>query len=247
MTAAVVQTTGRVQRAWPGAIEWGGDWLAETVRELAHLGFVLRDGSVTGATPGPRLLVAMRADPTLEHFDPEEVTFWEARGGRGCVATLGRRDPVPQSRSWSWGAVRVTDRVPVSNQFLGFGGTLLVDAADGLTTCAAFASRAPIVRWAGHSQGVDVLVDEIGAFFARLKVPVDYPDGAEERIAEADPEALYAVFLQHSIERLHRSRHLRDADPRTAGWLEHEGNRLAHDSPRQWGEGQELLAFLDLG
>ena len=154
---------------------------------------------------------------------------------------------MPQSRPWSWGAIRVTDRVPVSNQFLGFGGTLLVDAADGLTTYAAFTSRAPIVRWAGHSQGVDSLVDEIGAFFARLKVPVDYQDGAEERIAEADAEALYAVFLQHSIERLHRSRRLREADPRTAGWLEHEGYRMAHDSPRHWTEGQELLGFLDLG
>jgi hypothetical protein len=247
MAAAAVQGSGRVQRAWPGALEWGGDWLAETTRELAHLGFVLRDGSVMGATAGPRLLVAMRAAPTLVHFDPEEVTFWEARGGRGCVAALGRNDPVPQSRPWSWGTVRVTDRVPVSNQFLGFGGTLLVDAADGFTTYAAFTSRAPIMRWAGHSQGVDSLVDEFGAFFARLKVPVDYQDGAEEQIAGADPEALYAVFLQHSIERLHRSRRLRDADPHTAGWLEHEGYRMAHDSPRHWTEGQELRAFLDLG
>ena len=29
--------------------------------------------------------------------------------------------------------------------------------------------------------------------------------------------------------------------------LEHEGYRMAHDSPRHWAEGQELLAFLDLG
>jgi hypothetical protein len=247
MTAAEVLGTGRVQRAWPGAIEWGGDWLAETTRELAHLGFVLREGSVPGTVPGPRLLVAMRAQPTLAHFDPEVVTFWEARSGRGRLATLERGAVVPQSRSWSWGPVRVTDRVPVSNQFLGFGGTLLVDSMDGQTTYAAFSSRAPIVRWAGHSQGVDSLVDEVGAFFARLMVPVDYQEGAEERIAEADPETVYAVFLLHSIDRLHRSRQLRDADPRTAGWLEHEGFRMAHDSPRHWAEGQELLGFLDLG
>jgi hypothetical protein len=197
--------------------------------------------------PGPRLLVALRAAPTLDHFDPEQVTFWEARGGRGRLATLDRGGPVPSSRSWSWGPIRVTDRVPVSNQFLGFGGTLLVDAPDGRTSYAAFTSRAPIVRWAGHSQGVDSLVDEIGAFFARLMVPVDYQEGAEERVAGTDPEALYAVFPQHSIGRLHRSRQLRDADQRTAGWLEHEGFRLAHDAPVHWAEGQELLAWLDLG
>lgn len=237
----------RTQRAWPGALEWGGDWLAEVARDLGHLGFVVREGSQTGTVPGPRLLVAVREKPTLEHFDPELVTFWEVRDGRGRVATVDRTEPVPATRRWSWGPIRVTDRVPVSNQFMGFGGTLLVDAMDPSTTYLAFSSRAPIVRWAGHSQGVDPLVDEIGAFFARLMVPVDYQPEAEARVAAADPETLYAVFIGHSVERLHRSRQLRDADPRTAGWLEHEGYRLAHDSPSRWAEGQELLGWLELG
>lgn len=178
-------TTPRARRAWPGALDWGGDWLAETQRELGHLGFVLREGSLPGALPGPRLLVALRDHPTLEHFDPEEITYWEARDRRGCLATLDRSAWIPQSRPWSWGPIRVTDRVPVSNQFLGFGGTLLVDAVDGTATYAAFTSRAPIVRWAGHSQGLDPLVDEVGAFFARLMVPVDYQTDAEVRIAAA--------------------------------------------------------------
>ncbi len=237
----------RVQRAWPGALEWGGDWLADTARELGHLGFVLRDGSLTGSVPGPRLLVAVRDQPTLQHFDPELVTFWEVRDRRGRVATVDRTTAVPAARRWSWGPIRVTDRVPVSNQFLGFGGTLLGDAIDPAATYLAFTSRAPIVRWAGHSQGVDSLVDEVGAFFARLMVPVDYQPEAETRVAAADPEALYAVFIGHSIERLHRSRKLRDADPQTAGWLEHEGYRLAHDAPAHWAEGQDLLGWLELG
>jgi hypothetical protein len=240
-------TGQRVQRAWPGALDWGGDWLAETQRELAHLGFVLRDGSSPGATPGPRLLVALRDHPTLEHFDPEVVTYWATRDGRGRVATLDRSAAVPHVAPWSWGPVRVTDRIPVSNGFLGFGGTLLVDAIDGTTTYAAFTSRAPIVRWAGHSQGVDPLVDEVGAFFARLMVPVDYQPDAEARVATTDPEALYATFLAHSIERLHRSRRLREADPRTGGWLEHEGRRLQAEAPRHWAEGVELLGWLELG
>jgi hypothetical protein len=240
-------TQARTQRAWPGAVDWGGDWLADTQRELEHLGFVLRDGSLPGHQPGPRLLVALRDRPTLEHFDPEVVTYWEASGGRGHVATLDHGTPVPRSVPWSWGPIRVTDRVPVSNGFLGFGGTLLADSTDGLTTYVAFTSRAPIVRWAGHSQGVDSMVDEVGAFFARLMVPVDYQPGAEARIAAADPEALYAVFLHHSIERLHRSRRLRDADPRTAGWLEREGRRLSGEHPAHWAAGAELLDWLELG
>ncbi len=239
-------TEARAQRAWPGALDWGGDWLGDTRQELQHLGFELRDGSLAGSMPGPRLLIAIRDRPTLAHFDPELVTFWEARGGRGHVASIGRSVPVPVARPWSWGPVRVEDRVPVSNQFLGFGGTLLVDAVDGTCTYLAFTSRAPIVRWAGHSQGVDPLVDEIGAFFARLMVPVDYQDGAEGRIAEADPEALYGVFVRHSLERVHHSHRLRDADPQLAGWLEHEGHRLAQDSPAHWQEAGVLRDWLDL-
>ena len=102
------------------------------------------------------------------------------------------------------------------------------------------------MRWAGHSQGVDFLVDEVGAFFARLMVPVDYQPEAETRVAAADPEALYAVFLEHSIDRLHRSRRLRDADPQTARWLEREGRRLQREAPRHWAEGLELLDWLEL-
>ena len=135
----------------------------------------------------------------------------------------------------------------MSNQFLGFGGTLLVDALDGLCVYAAFTSPAPIVRWAGHSQGVDPLVDEIGAFFARLMVPIDYQEGAEARVAEAAPETLYGVFLAHSMARIKASTRLRDADPEVAGWVRHESSRLAHDAPGHWREAQELLDFLDLG
>ena len=243
-------------RPWPGALDWGGDWLAETERELAHLGFVLRDGSAPAMTPGPRLLVAFRDHPTLEHFDPEVATYWMASDGRGRVATLGRSviaaltggsRSASEVKTWSWGSVRITDRVPVSNGFLGFGGTLLVGTTDASATYAAFTSRAPIVRWAGHSQGVDSLVDEVGAFFARLMVPVDYQPGAEARVANAEPEVLYSVFLAHSIRRLRSSRRLREADPRTAGWLEHEGHRLEREAPGRWAEGQELLDWLELG
>ena len=89
-------TAPRTQRAWPGALDWGGDWLAEAESELSHLGFVLRDGSSPGTIPGPRLLVALRRQPTLEHFDPETVTFvagprrpWASHDGRAQDAGSG--------------------------------------------------------------------------------------------------------------------------------------------------------------
>jgi hypothetical protein len=234
-------------RPWPGNLDWGGDWLADTANELARLGFVLRDGSLTGTTPGPRLLVALRDVPTLEHFDPEEVTFWEAHASRGRPATIDRETALPVDRPYSWGRIQIDDRIPVSNQFLGFGGTLLADARDGRETFLAFVSRAPIVRWAGHSQGVDPLADEIGSFFARLMVPIDFQDGAEARIAETDPEVLYAAFLDHASVRLRLGGLLRETFPDLARQVDHERHRMLSDAPASWHAGEALLAWLELG
>ena len=240
-------TAPAVAHPWPGALDWGGDWLTETAGELANLGFVLRDGGHPGTVPGPRLRVALRDQPTLAHFDPEEVTFWEVRGGRGRTALVDRKVPVPFTRPFSWGRIRVSDRIPVSNEFLTFGGTLLGAARDEHVLYLAFTSRAPIVRWAGHSQGVDPYTDEIGSFFARLMVPVDYQEGAEERIAGCDPQGVYAMFLQYSAHRRRPGSPLRDDDPSLAATLDHECRRLSHDDPAAWRDAEALLAWLQLG
>lgn len=243
--------TSHADRGWPGGLDWGGDWLTEAASELEHLGFVLRDGSEPGTVPGPRLLVAFRAAPTLEHFDPEEATYWGFAGDRGTLESFtrdgGRKAGLPLSRPLSWGRIRIVDRIPVFNQFLSFGGTLrAAELADG-TVIAAFVSRAPILRWAGHSQEADPFVDEVGSFFARLKVPVDFQEGAEARIGKASPEGLYAAALQHAHARLHAARRLAEADPALTTTVAHEVGRLAHDAPAAWQEGGALLEFLELG
>jgi hypothetical protein len=238
--------SGHESRAWPGAVEWGGDWLADTAADLAHLGFELRDGLLPGTTPGPRLMVALRDVPTLAHFDPEEVTFWEIHLGRGRLVTLDRRTPLPHTQPFSWGRIKLADRIRETNQFLSFGGTLVADAADRHQTFVAFVSRAPIVRWAGHSQGVDPLVDQIGAFFARLMVPIDVEPEAETHIAQASPQALYAVFLHDAARRFRHGGHLREGYPEVAARLDHEAHRLEHDDPVAWKAGADLLASLDL-
>ena len=239
--------TGHVARPWPGAVEWGSDWLEDTATELAHLGFELRDGGLAGSMPGPRLMVALRDQPTLEHFDPEEATFWVARGAHGRLSSIDRDSGLPLAMRFSWGRIQVADRIPVTNQFLSFGGRLLADARDEHTTLVAFVSRAPIVRWAGHSQGTDPMVDEIGAFFARLMVPIDFQPEAEARILAEDPEALYAAFLHDAGVRLRPGHALRESYPELAQQVAHEGHRLEHDAPAAWREGEALLAWLELG
>jgi len=234
-------------RPWPGDLEWGSDWLVSAASDLAHLGFELRDGSRPGTIPGPRLLVAFRPAPTLEHFDPEEATFWVCDGAHCHRKTVSARKPGPSKRSFAWGRIEVADRIPVANEFLSFGGTLLTGSRSDDTLFAAFTSRAPIVRCAGHSQGIDPLADEMGAFFGRLMVPVDYQEGAEARIAGTEPEALYAAFLARTARRLTPTSRLRRSNPSFVATVEHGSRRLKHDAPGAWAAGQELLDWLELG
>jgi hypothetical protein len=227
------------------------DWLTTAAAELADLGFVLRDGSEPGTVPGPRLLVAFRPAPTLEHFDPEEATFWAFGDGHGTLQSLtretARKAGLPIARTFSWGRIRVLDRVPVHNQFLSFGGTLLAgETADG-TLIASFASPAPILRWAGHSQLSDPFVDVVGSFFARLMVPVDFQEGAEARIGATSPEGLYAAAVRRADARLHATRRLADADPDLATMVAAQVGRFAREAPEAWREGEELLGYLELG
>ena len=149
-------------------------------RELAHLGFVLRDGSRPGTVPGPRLLVALRDRPTLEHFDPEEVdVLGGARRPGPASRPLDRRRRLPVERPFSWGRIRRHRPDP---------GEQPVPRRSAGRCCGArsrrrraSSSRSPRRRRSsagpGHSQGVDPLVDEIGAFFARLMVPRGLPAG----------------------------------------------------------------------
>lgn len=235
-------------RPWPGELEWGTDWASDTAAELANLGFVLRDGAHPEHVPGPRLLVAFRPAPTLRHFDPEDATYWVTPSGRGERRTLRRTDPPTGGGDapFSWGRIVIADRIPVRNQFLAFGGRLLTAALDDGTLLAAFASRAPIVRWAGHSQGTDPITDDVGAFFARIRAPLAYDPELERRLAAAAPETFYAAFVAYTVSRLAAAARLRSLQPGLASWIDRERARLCRDLPAAWRQGTELLGSLEI-
>ena len=176
-----------------------GRWLDAAVALTADLGFRLVEPDPTGRR-GPvtegHLLVALRGEPTLRHFDPESISYY-GRAGEGAALTTVARIPAGAGvrRSVLWGHVHVVDRVPVENRFLTFGGELELVGVDAAFTIAHLRSPAPIVRWGGHSQGTDPLTLAIGAFFGRLIVPVDFQPGAAARIDAASPEVLFSAFL----------------------------------------------------
>jgi len=218
----------------------------EAAHHVEHLGFLDVNGTSPQAPGGANLVVALRESPTLTHFDPERVEHWVASGGRGRPAEITRKTVVPLERPFSWGTIRVVDRLEVMNSFLTFGGTVRAVARDPATTLVVLASHAPILRSTGHSQGVDLSTGEVGAFFARMMIPIDFSPGAETRIAESSPMAVYAAFHVSVQTRLDGSDELRASHPELAAWCRRERQRLADAFDPDWEAGRSLATDLGL-
>lgn len=216
----------------------GPDPLAAS-RLLADWGFLANPDLPDHPGPG-YLLVALREEPTLRHYDPETVDFWESRAGRGVRATLDLTTPMPLDHEFAWGQIRIVDRLAISNEWLTFGGHLSAAWVDGMIA-AVFVSPAPLLRRGGHSQGWDVGADSLGAFFGRLMVAVDYAPGFEQSAAAATPLARYAAFVAELVARFTRSRALQTTEQALYQLMEREGSHLRRDHPNDWAAGLALL------
>ena len=217
-----------------------GRWLEQAGRRLANLGFELVEADRVAGDDTSHLLVAIRPTPTLRHFDPETIDCWTCEAGRGKAARLERETHYPISSDYSWGLISLTDRLGVTNQFLSFGGALRAQLTPDATVLVDFSSHAPILRGSGHSQSVDPLGAEVGAFFARIKVPIDFVPGAEALVAKASPLTFYCAFIQHVREKLAQARGLRDANRWLADWSSREAQRMEASAAEHWQAAAEL-------
>ena len=217
-----------------------GHWLERVGRNLADLGFDLVEPDRTAGEETTHLLVALRPQPTLAHFDPDTIDYWVTDGGRGRAATLDLGASYPIAADYAWGQIILADRLDVHNEFLGFGGKLRAElTADG-TALIDFASDAPILRWSGHSQAGDPLAAEVGAFFGRIKVPIDFVPGTEALVSQAAPRTLYCAFIQSVRERFARARTLRESSGRLAEWSSREARRMQATADAHWQAAAEL-------
>ena len=192
--------------------------------------------------PGPAwLLVAIRPVPTLRHFDPELVEFWVSEQGRGRHAAISHETPMPLEGRFSWGLIRVVDRLKVSNEYLTFGGSLVADTVDDAVV-SVFTSPAPLLRRGGHSQAWDPPAEWLGAFFGRLLIAVDYEPGFEALVAAAEPLARYTAFVADCTARYRASIARRLDQPDMCALIEAEERRLRRDHPEAWAAGDLLLA-----
>jgi hypothetical protein len=209
---------------------------------IASYGFLLVHGERQGGPGGANLLVALRGTPTLQHFDPERVMYWVTAEGRGRHLEIDRGTEVPYETEFAWGALDVTDRLEVSNSFLTFGGHLAIQALDPATTLVSIGSPAPILRWTGHSQDVDPFSAEVAAFFARLRVPINFTTGAESWIGALSPMALYAAVIGYLRHRYSNAPALRDAHPEMDQLTSREGRWLQSAHQAEWSAGERFLA-----
>jgi hypothetical protein len=224
-------------------------WPDAAASLLARLGFRLigRHGADRDTW---HLLVALREPPSLEHFDPELVSYYAPAAAGAELVSFDRREAgEPGSRIERralWGHVHVVDRVPVENRFLTFGGDLRIAALDPGLTVVDLSSPAPIVRWGGHSQGTDELAEAIGAFFGRLVVPIDFVPGAARRIDALPAGVLYRAFLADGLRRAAAARQHGADRGGLDGWLAAAWSRARTDEAA-CDAGQRLLRELDLG
>ncbi len=207
---------------------------------LANLGFELVEPDRSRDDETSHLLAALRPKPTLHHFDPESIDYWVTEGPRGRAAHLDRETRFPVVSDYAWGRITLTDRLTVKNEFLSFGGTMRAQMTDDTTVLVDFSTHAPILRWSGHSQTTDPLAAEVGAFFARVKVPIDFVPGAEALVSKATPRTLYCAFIQYVRERLREAHTLRDANRWLAEWSSHESGRMEATASDHWHAAEEL-------
>jgi hypothetical protein len=217
----------------------------EVAGQLDHWGFLAYPDLPDG--PGPAfLLVAIRPAPTLQHYDPEAVDYWVTEDGRGSRRTLTHDTSMPRSEEFSWGLIRLVDRLGVSNEYLTFGGHLDAALIDDLVV-AAFASPAPLLRRGGHSQGWDEGADAIGGFFARMMVAVDFRPGFEQSFAAAEPLTRYAAFVRDADQRRRVQGGSTSFDDALGRLVRHEAARIRACAQIAWDAAGVLLdaAVLD--
>ena len=184
--------------------------------------------------PGPAfLLVALRDRPTFRHFDPERVEYWVTEAGRGVRHSVTRGSPMPLDQPFSWGPIRIVDRLGVSNEYVTFGGTLQAAEVDAMTV-AVLTSEVPLLRRGGHSQGWDDGASTLAAYFGRLLLAVDVKPGYEARAAAATPATRYAAFIDDLVARYRSSAALRDHDPTMWRLLRSEATRIQDQDPEAW-------------
>lgn len=215
----------------------------EAASVMGELGFLVVPGA-PGHDSTAYLLVAIREHPTLAHYDPESVLYWTHQGIHDGPASFDKSVMLPLDMPFSWGTVRVTDRLGVANEYLTFGGRLVAEHVDG-ARIAVFATPGPMIRRGGHSQGWDPGSAHLAAYFGRLRACLGRDPELDARVTDLSPLARYSAYLSGAISGFAEAPALSADRHAELRHLRSEAERIHRDHPDEWAAGQRLLAALD--
>jgi hypothetical protein len=144
---------------------------------------------------------------------------------------------------YSWGSIRIVDRLRAENGFASFGGSVSV-ARDIGVHAALFRSVAPIVALGGHSGPADPIAVHVAAFFARLRGAAGYDSPVKKLADTLTPLELYAAFLVRAVSLGDLGASAEAVSHRLSNVLRAELALLRRDHPAQALAGQRLAQLL---
>lgn len=232
--------TDTIERSQP--TDTGPITLGEAASVMGDLGFLVVPG-LRGCDSRAYLLVAIRRRPTLAHYDPEAVLYWTRRGAHDGPAVLDRSVTLPIDVAFSWGTLRVTDRLGVANEYLTFGGRLTAGLVEE-ERIGVFATSGPMLRRGGHSQGWDPGAAHLAAYFGRLRACLGRDPGLDARVAGMTPLARYSAYLAGAINGFAETPALSADRHAELHHLRGEADRLHREHTDEWLSGVSLLEAL---
>jgi hypothetical protein len=175
--------------------------LAAVQRRMQHLGFELLERPHPNSPGHSGLIVAIRPQPTRQHFDPEAIHLPLAdAGGNVSQGSLHLGSTLDSSRRVAPGRLVVSDRVDKRLGFFTFGAWLTVLPAPE-ATYFAFQSSAPVLELSSGARSTAgyQLAAETEALLARARVRWGRQDSDFlQRLGQIDPLSFYIATV-HSI------------------------------------------------
>lgn len=150
------------------------------------------------------LVVAIRKQPTVKHFDPETVHLYlRDEYGLPKGTTLSLISPLDGDTAHVCpGIIRLQDRAGEEVDFYTFGGSLET-AVRPDEMVVVVRSPAPILELTDKEETVqDELAAETGALLGQVEINwLDDEEGFSHRLAEIDPLQLYKATLGSLLHR----------------------------------------------
>lgn len=186
-----------------------------------ELGYYFHPAQQAGSPGHPQLDINLYDEPTKEHFDPQQATFWVVEADGRVVQTVITHPwrGYPQLRVCA-GRIMIVDRKEKVVEAFSLGGDLQITVHDTYTSCE-LTSSAPIIHLQDIQDMPTDLVSEFEALLARLHARWHGDDtGFRKKLATIEPFTLFVAGLAAIKERLDQTpSHLHGSRYRQASHL----------------------------